>query len=109
VCIRGASYALHRFFTQGSLSLLIVYPLWFICVLAETMRAPFDLGEAESELVSGFNTEFSGPSFAFFFLAEYGVMICSCLFIAVTFLGWALGPNPFLLVGVVLATSGGRI
>jgi NADH:ubiquinone oxidoreductase subunit H len=55
-------------------------------VLAETHRAPFDFSEAESELVSGFNTEYSGMYFAFIFLSEYGALLYSCLLISFIFL-----------------------
>jgi len=53
--------------------------------LAETHRAPFDFSEAESELVSGFNTEYSGMYFAFIFLSEYGALLYSCLLITYAF------------------------
>jgi len=69
----------------NSVFLLIIFPIWFICSLAETHRAPFDFSEAESELVSGFNTEYSGMYFAFIFLSEYGALLYSCLLIRFLF------------------------
>ena len=69
----------------------------FICALAELNRCPFDLPEAESELVSGYNTEYSGMRFAFFFLAEYAMMFIMCAFIATLFLGGYLSPLGFYL------------
>ena len=59
----------------------------FICALAETNRHPFDLPEAEAELVSGYNTEFSSIAFALFFLAEYANMLLMSVLIVILFFG----------------------
>src|ERR1700693_602698 len=73
---------------------LLAFFLYFVSGVAETNRNPFDLPEAESELVSGFNTEYSGVKFAFFFLGEYAAMvIISCVAVTVFFGGW-LAPFP---------------
>ncbi len=73
---------------------LIAFFIYFVSGVAETNRNPFDLPEAESELVSGFNTEYSGVKFAFFFLGEYTAMIIiSCVAVTVFFGGW-LPPFP---------------
>jgi NADH:ubiquinone oxidoreductase subunit H len=61
--------------------------MFLVSILAETNRAPFDLPEAESELVSGFNVEYASMGFALFFLAEYGSMILMSTFSVIMFLG----------------------
>ena len=64
----------------------------FICILAELNRCPFDLPEAESELICGYNTEYSGMRFALFYLSEYGLMFANSMFIAILFFGGYLSP-----------------
>nr|YP_010892853.1 NADH dehydrogenase subunit 1 [Neosilurus hyrtlii]WJQ22570.1 NADH dehydrogenase subunit 1 [Neosilurus hyrtlii] len=77
--------------TQETIWLLIpAWPLaamWYISTLAETNRAPFDLTEGESELVSGFNVEYAGGPFALFFLAEYANIILMNTLSTILFLG----------------------
>nr|YP_097219.1 NADH dehydrogenase subunit 1 [Hemidactylium scutatum]AAU20669.1 NADH dehydrogenase subunit 1 [Hemidactylium scutatum] len=70
--------------------LMSTWPLagmWFISTLAETNRAPFDLTEGESELVSGFNVEYAGGPFALFFLAEYANILMMNVLSMIMFLG----------------------
>jgi NADH-ubiquinone oxidoreductase chain 1 len=67
--------------------------------VAETNRAPFDLAEAESELVSGFMTEHAAGIFVFFFLAEYASIILICILISIVFLGG------YEILGLLDATS----
>ena len=70
---------------------------FFIGIIAETNRAPFDLAEAESELVSGFMTEHAAVIFVFFFLAEYASIVLISLFTSILFLGgYLLNYNAFI-------------
>nr|UWV91695.1 NADH dehydrogenase subunit 1 [Enteromius sp. Kalwungwishi]UWV91708.1 NADH dehydrogenase subunit 1 [Enteromius sp. Kalwungwishi] len=92
VIIFSGGYMLQTFnITQESIWLLIpAWPLaamWYISTLAETNRAPFDLTEGESELVSGFNVEYAGGPFALFFLAEYANILLMNTLSTVLFLG----------------------
>jgi len=87
--------------------LLPLFPLFiifFIGSIAETNRAPFDLAEAESELVSGFMTEHSANVFVFFFLAEYASIVLMCILNSILFLGGYLCIIPVNLIIDVLNT-----
>jgi len=76
-----------------------LFPLWLlfvICSLAETNRAPFDLPEAEAELVAGYNVEYSSITFALFFLGEYSNIIFMSMLSALFFFGGWLPPCSYL-------------
>jgi NADH-quinone oxidoreductase subunit H len=75
--------------------MLISFIIFLIAMFAETNRAPFDLPEAEQELVGGYHTEYSGMGFALFFLGEYAAMIAGSGVIVTLFLGgWSLPMIP---------------
>ena len=72
--------------------LLPMFVIFFVSILAETNRAPFDLPEAEAELVAGYNVEYSAMTFALFFLGEYANMILMSAMTVILFLGGWLAP-----------------
>jgi NADH-quinone oxidoreductase subunit H len=85
---------------QKNIWFIMVQPaafiIMFICAIAETNRAPFDLAEAESELTAGFHTEYCGIAFSLFMIAEYTYMFVNCCLVTALFLGgWKGIPLPF--------------
>nr|WID86985.1 NADH dehydrogenase subunit 1 [Anomaloglossus stepheni] len=95
VILLSGNFTLQNFnISQEHIWLIIpTWPLafmWFISTLAETNRAPFDLTEGESELVSGFNVEYAGGPFALFFLAEYANILMMNTISSIVFLGSSL-------------------
>nr|YP_009092256.1 NADH dehydrogenase subunit 1 [Nipponocypris koreanus]AHX80516.1 NADH dehydrogenase subunit 1 [Nipponocypris koreanus] len=110
VIIFSGGYTLQTFSIaqEGIWLLAPAWPLaamWYISTLAETNRAPFDLTEGESELVSGFNVEYAGGPFALFFLAEYANILLMNTLSAVLFLGTSHIPNVPELTTVGLMTK----
>nr|QGW14833.1 NADH dehydrogenase subunit 1 [Brochis multiradiatus] len=92
IMVFSGGFTLQMFNTAQEAMWLMVpaWPLaamWYISTLAETNRAPFDLTEGESELVSGFNVEYAGGPFALFFLAEYANILLMNTLSAILFLG----------------------
>lgn len=86
-----------------ALPLFCILIIFFIGSVAETNRAPFDLAEAESELVSGFMTEHAAVIFVFFFLAEYASIVLMCILTSILYLGgYLFNLEDFLLIIITL-------
>jgi NADH-quinone oxidoreductase subunit H len=77
--------------------LFLLFIVFFIASLAEANRAPFDIPEAESELVGGFHTEYSGMRWALLFLSEYGIMLLVSILGVILF--WGAWYSPFPNIG----------
>lgn len=82
----------HGIFGWFFIPCILSFVIMFISILAELNRCPFDLPEAESELICGYNTEYSGMRFAMFYLGEYSLLFANALFLSVLFLGGYLSP-----------------
>nr|YP_009159450.1 NADH dehydrogenase subunit 1 [Palaemon serenus]AKQ09495.1 NADH dehydrogenase subunit 1 [Palaemon serenus] len=106
--IGGLDLGLFASYQRYSWFLVVAGPmglLWFVSCLAESNRTPFDFAEGESELVSGFNTEYSGGGFALIFMAEYAsILFLSALF-SILFLGSGLESIGFYLKTVFIGFS----
>nr|YP_010960535.1 NADH dehydrogenase subunit 1 [Atheresthes evermanni]YP_010960548.1 NADH dehydrogenase subunit 1 [Atheresthes stomias]WNH37938.1 NADH dehydrogenase subunit 1 [Atheresthes evermanni]WNH37951.1 NADH dehydrogenase subunit 1 [Atheresthes stomias] len=110
IIIFTGGFTLQTFNTAQEAIWLVVpaWPLaamWYISTLAETNRAPFDLTEGESELVSGFNVEYAGGPFALFFLAEYSNILLMNTLSATLFLGASHIPSMPELTAINLMTK----
>lgn len=96
VILLTGSLSLQQIVIAQDIPFILVQPLgfllFFIGALAEINRAPFDLTEADSELVAGFNTEYSGIKWGLFFLAEYGEALAISAIVTTLFLGGWRGP-----------------
>lgn len=100
-----AEWNLGKFFPMG----FIAWIIYTISMLAETNRAPFDLPEAETELVAGYHTEYTSMKFATFFMGEYGNMVVTSAINATLFMGGYKAPFQFLdgpYLGGLLAHAG---
>ena len=85
----------HIFRLDISLLMPVSFLIFFVCSLAETNRAPFDMAEAESELIAGVYTEYPGMGFGVFFMGEYANIVIGAALAVILFLGGWQSPIPF--------------
>ena len=88
--------AIRKAATVTAIIVKMSFLIFFTCTLAETNRAPFDLGEAESELVAGFHTEYGSMGFGLFFMGEYANIVIGSCMTTILFLGGWNPPFAFL-------------
>lgn len=100
-----AQYSRLGFWGWFFIPCFIGFLVMFVCILAELNRCPFDLPEAESELVCGYNTEYSGMRFAMFYLTEYAMLFANSIFLAIIFFGGYLSPFGGYLSHLILGDS----
>nr|YP_009176390.1 NADH dehydrogenase subunit 1 [Prosthiostomum siphunculus]ALI86955.1 NADH dehydrogenase subunit 1 [Prosthiostomum siphunculus] len=105
-CCLGGSYLFFDYLYKDYWYILILAPaavIWFISAIAETNRAPFDFAEGESELVSGFNIEYSAFEFACLFLSEYGNILLMSFLTGILFFpaGW----GGYIIMGIIFTFS----
>lgn len=100
-----AQYSKLGLFSWFIFPCILGFCILFISILAELNRCPFDLPEAESELICGYNTEYSGMRFAIFYLSEYAMLFANAMFITVLFLGGYLSPFGVYLSSLLFGNS----
>nr|YP_009407069.1 NADH dehydrogenase subunit 1 [Stygiocaris stylifera]ASA39618.1 NADH dehydrogenase subunit 1 [Stygiocaris stylifera] len=104
--VGGVDFSLFANYQRYLMFVVLAFPLsliWFASCLAETNRTPFDFAEGESELVSGFNTEYSAGGFALIFMSEYASILFMSFLFTILFLGSGLGSIWFYLGAVFIS------
>nr|YP_009407056.1 NADH dehydrogenase subunit 1 [Typhlatya arfeae]ASA39605.1 NADH dehydrogenase subunit 1 [Typhlatya arfeae] len=104
--VGGVDFLLFIEYQRYLMFLVLTFPLaliWFASCLAETNRTPFDFAEGESELVSGFNTEYSAGGFALIFMSEYASILFMSFLFSILFLGSSLSSVFFYLGAVYIS------
>nr|WKY18618.1 NADH dehydrogenase subunit 1 [Jonas distinctus] len=105
VLVGGVSFELFGKYQEGGWFLIMSIPMglvWLASCLAETNRTPFDFAEGESELVSGFNTEYGSGGFALIFMAEYASILFMSVLFVIIFLGSGLHSVSFYFKAVTM-------